>query len=321
VTATEAASIFALGAAYLKLNPRHQAIRSLVAQSRQIAWPSVIRNSIGMELIQIPAGSFMKGMKIEAEDSDFALEGIINASDDGNDFELGDEGGNTALHRELVELAQPFYLGIYPVTNAQWRAVMQVAPSTYQGDDQPVQNVGWDDVVKFCRRLSKLPEEKSMGRVYRPPTEEEWEYACRAGTTTHYSFGDEKSQLGKFAWFANNSGSEPLDADALKKLAPVNWYKCLAKNDCHPHSVGQKGANAWGLYDMHGNVWEWCQITSRGGESHGSQLRGGSWQSTAADCRSSSRPIIYGNANRGAVLGFRVALSLPSVDFPDVAAE
>ena len=102
------------------------------------------------------------------------------------------------------------------------------------GATYPVEAVSWNDAVEFCRRLSDLPEEKTAGHVYRLPTESGWEYACRAGTTTVYSFGDSKSQLDEYAWFNKNS-------------------------DRTKHPVGQKKPNPWGLYDMHGNVMEWCQ--------------------------------------------------------------
>lgn len=161
-----------------------------------------IRDSIGMELVLIPAGEFRMG----AEDG---------------------EGDKKPVHP--VRISQPFYLGKYPVTQAQWGAVMGKNPSRFTGDpSRPVENVSWHDVQEFLRRLS----EKEGGKSYRLPTEAEWEYAARAGAATSYCFGDESSQLGEYAWYRENSGDRT-------------------------HPVGQLKPNAWGLYDVHGNVWEW----------------------------------------------------------------
>jgi formylglycine-generating enzyme required for sulfatase activity len=168
-------------------------------------------------------------------------------------------------------------------------------PSEFKGTNNPVETVSWEDAVAFCKKLSELPEEKAAGRVYRLPTEAEWEYACRAGSTTRFGFGDSDSQLGPYALFDENSARTT-------------------------HPVGGKTSNAWGLYDMHGNVWEWCAdwkddystsaVTDPAGPATGSHrvLRGGSWLFEAAFCRSADR---YRSApsNRDFYLGFRVALS------------
>jgi formylglycine-generating enzyme required for sulfatase activity len=170
----------------------------------------------------------------------------------------------------------------------------------------PVDTLNWDEAVKFCEVLSSRPAEKRAGRVYRLPTEAEWEYACRAGTTTAYSFGDDESLLGDFAWFTGNAGNQT-------------------------HAVGQKRPNAWGLYDMHGNVWEWCSdwygdhsgnaVSDPQGVASGSirVLRGGGWGHSARGCRSAFRHA-GSPSYRSGNLGFRLALS-PSGSRPPEAGQ
>ena len=197
-----------------------------------------------------------------------------------------------------MTLTKPFYMGVYQVTNAQWDRVMGSLRSESRDDDRPVENVSWERAVEFCQTLSALPDEQKAGRMYRLPTEAEWEYACRAGTTTKYSFGEDESRLGEYAWYDSNSGSQT-------------------------HAVGKKKPNAWGLFDMHGNVWEWCsdwadyypngEVTDPQGPSNGSEriLRGGSWYYNAGSCRSAVR-CQFPPTDQRDILGFRLALSSPS---------
>jgi formylglycine-generating enzyme required for sulfatase activity len=194
-----------------------------------------------------------------------------------------------------LTLTRPFYLGVYQVTQEQYERVMGNNPSDFKGARNPVEMVSWEDAVVFCQKLSALPEEKAAGRVYRLPTEAEWEYACRAGSTTEYSFGDNESQLADYAWYDQNSGEQT-------------------------HPVGEKKPNPWGFYDMHGNVREWCADRSadypkgavsdpRGPKEGPFRVsRGGGWLNGAASCRSAERcgslPSDAFDDN-----GFRLALS------------
>lgn len=217
-------------------------------------------NSIGMEFKPLPSGTFTMG--------------------------YGD-----AAHQ--VTLTKPFEMGVHEVTQEQYEKVMGKNPSKFKGVNNPVERVSRNDAVEFCRKLSELPAEKEAGHTYRLPTEAEWEYACRAGTTTKFSFGDDESELGDYAWYEDNSGKKT-------------------------HLVGEKKPNAWGLYDMHGNVAEWCQdyygfypsdpVTDPTGPKTGSfwVFRGGSWLNTTGFCKSSDRGISV-PANREDDLGFRVA--------------
>ena len=172
-----------------------------------------------------------------------------------------------------VRISKPFYLGIHEVTQGQWETVMGNNPSQFKGDaNRPVETVSWEEVQKFIDKLNT----REGGTKYRLPTEAEWEYAARAGSTTAYSFGDDSSQLGKYAWCGDNAG-----------------------NTTYP--VGKLQPNAWGLYDMHGNVWEWVQdwygkyaaetVTDPQGPASGSArvIRGGSWSNGAGNCRSAYR--------------------------------
>jgi hypothetical protein len=203
------------------------------------------------------------------------------------------EGGEA--HK--VTLTKPFYLGVYEVTQQQYEKVMGKNPTRFKGAKNPVDSMTWTEAVEFCRRLSVLPEEKAAGHVYRLPTEAEWEYSCRAGTTTKYSLGDSDSQLGEYAWFEKNSGDTT-------------------------HPVGQKKVNPWGLCDMHGNVWEWCQdrygsypsgsVTDPQGPKSGSRrlLRGGAFNYQPSDVRSAVRDNAL-PGGRATVYGFRVARTHP----------
>jgi formylglycine-generating enzyme required for sulfatase activity len=164
-----------------------------------------------------------------------------------------------------------FEIGKYPVNQEQYEAVMGVNPSYFQGNSQnPVESVSWNDAQAFCIKLNGM-----TGHKYRLPTEAEWEYACRAGTTADYYFGDDANQLENYAWYNRNSGGTT-------------------------HPVGQKKPNAWGLYDMSGNVWEWCI----------SCLQGGSWDSFADDCRISIYNCNNGIVNHSTCNGFRVVQTI-----------
>jgi formylglycine-generating enzyme required for sulfatase activity len=189
-----------------------------------------------------------------------------------------------------VNIGKAFYMCKYEVTQKQWREVIGDNPCGFEGDDLPVEQVSWDDVQEFIKKLN----EKEGTYKYRLPSEAEWEYACRAGTTTRYSFGDDESKLGDYAWYDDNS-------------------------DGKTHPVGQKKPNPWGLYDMHGNVWEWVEDSRyssykgapvdgsawESGDGANRVFRGGSWNYAAGSCRSAYR---YGSDPRfrDDNLGFRL---------------
>lgn len=249
--------------------------------------PSESVNSVGVEFVLIPAGSFTMGS---------------------SDHDRESSGDEKPQHR--VTISRPFYLGKHEVTQTQWEAVMGSNPYTLprsnsfyslpgmaerlRKPEHPV-TVSWNDAQEFIRRLNQ----REGRATYRLPTEAEWEYAARAGTTTRYSFGNERSDLARYAWFGEDfeSGSS--------------------------HPVGTKKPNRWGLHDMHGNVWEWVQdwyderyyaespsIDPTGpttGTSH--VTRGGSWHITGSGWRSAARRA-YAPDYRGISVGFRLARSL-----------
>jgi formylglycine-generating enzyme len=178
-----------------------------------------LANSIGMKLALIPAGKFVMGSPATEAERD-----------------------SEELPHE-VTISKPFYMGVHEVTQRQWEKILGKNPSFFKqaNSDYPLEQVRWTEAADFCRRLSDLAAEKTAGRVYRLPTEAEWEYACRAGSTTPFHFGAALSSK-----LANFDGRFPYGgADQGPNLAK-------------PAKVGSYPPNAWGLYDMHGNVAEWC---------------------------------------------------------------
>jgi formylglycine-generating enzyme required for sulfatase activity len=250
--------------------------------------PKHLENSIGMKLVLIPAGKFLMG------------------SPEGEPDRESWEKGNEWQHE--VEITRPFYLGIHEVTQAQYEKVMGTNPSYFSatgrgkasvaGKDTstfPVETVSWHDAVKFCEELSALAAEKKAGRNYRLPTEAEWEYACRGGARSAYHFGVSLS-------------SEQANCNRkIGRTTPVGFYK---------------QPNAFGLHDMHGNVWEWCadwyskdyyrncpkqDPECKGASTIGLRVvRGGSWFSVPRCCRSAFRIVLSPFDRLDHCVGFRV---------------
>jgi formylglycine-generating enzyme required for sulfatase activity len=272
--------------------PRRADVRQLFEQLEKPEPERVklLANSLGMKLVLIPAGVFPMG------------------SDEGEPGHRFNEGP-----RHEVAITAPFYMGVHPVTQEQYERVMGTNPAQFHrtsggGPAHPVERVSWEDAVAFCRRLSESPAERQQGRTYRLPTEAEWEYACRAGTTTPFCYGAVLS-----AAQANIDGGFPY-GEAPKepsqgKTTPVGAYP----------------ANHFGLHDMHGNVWQWCldwyndryyQHSPRrdppGAESGRFRVvRGGSWRNHAVTCRAAYRNGLV-PYNRDRFTGFRVVAPVPS---------
>jgi len=229
-----------------------------------VAGVSMTETMTGMKFVWIPPGEFMMG------------------SNDGVSYEKPAHG---------VAIRKGFWLGKYAVTQGEWESVMGSDPSRFISENLrlPVVYVSWNDVQDFIRKVNSR-----TGKRFRLPSEAEWEYACRAGTTTRYSFSDNESALNQYGWFKGNSGGRT-------------------------HPVGEKLPNGWGLYDMHGNVWEWCEdcwnADYRGGSNdEGAMMtgdyssrvmRGGSWGSEPRFMRSAYRTWLSAD-NLHHNIGFRL---------------
>ena len=251
-------------------------------------------NSIGMEFSRIPAGTLLMGSPKEEPGRE------------------EDEG------QHLVTISEPFYMQVTEVTQGQWQKLLGKDPSYFSdcGDACPVEQVTWSDAVEFCNRLSELEGLRIAYRVlegftvwekeaegYRLPTEAEWEYACRAGSTSAFYTG------------GITRIREALDPN----LDRAGWY---FGNVLGTQPVKGKVCNPWGLYDMHGNVWEWCwdwygqydasPVQDPTGPLVGARrvLRGGSWHGDAKNCRSADR-VLYAPGGKNYSLGFRVCRSAP----------
>ncbi len=253
---------------------------------RPAAFSFALADNLDMEFALVPAGEFRMGSPTA-------------------------EGKQTESPQHLVRIPRPFYIGRFPVTQAQWTAVMGKNPSKHRGDPQlPVDQVSWFDCQDFCERLCQL-----HGRVFRLPSEAEWEYACRAGTTTKYAFGDTLSpSQANFTPYATQFGPPAADEDAF-----VRQMELAAEADdpkggrnAKPTPVGSYPPNTWGVYDMHGNVDEWCEDVwhpnYEGAPTDGSAwlegedgepfrvMRGGWASATEFVCTSSSRRQLRADA-------------------------
>ena len=231
-------------------------------------------NGIQLEMVYIPGGSFLMGSpETEAERDD-------------------SEGPQ---HKVTL---QPFYMSKYPITQQQYQAIMGKNPSYFKGENFPVEQVNWNDATEFCQKLSK-----KIGGTYSLPSESQWEYACRAGTTTPFYFGQTITpELVNYD--GNYTYGDELEGEYRKETT----------------SVGEFPPNAFGLYDMHGNLWEWCaddwHENYNGAPTDGSvwlngnkndaRLRGGSWVDNPDDCRSAIRNYCNGRHDLNYDIGFRV---------------
>ena len=292
----------------IALEKENQALRERIAElerrlglnSDKISQPpssdGLNKKPVSLDLVSIPGGSFMMGTEDEE------IERLIKK------FNWEYFRREKPQHKVTV---QPFLMGKYPVTQAQWKEItslpkvnreLKANPSRFKGDNLPVETVSWEDAVEFCQRLSNRTKQE-----YRLPSEAEWEYACRAGTTTPFNFG------------------QTITGDLANYKTTRRTYANEPKGDFRAQTtpVGSFPPNALGLYDMHGNVWEWCEDNwhdnYEGAPTDGSAwisgsepmkvVRGGSWSSNPRFCRSAFRRLT--RDNRVNYIGFRVVCVVP----------
>ena len=255
---------------------------SVPRQQQEVAPGTIINDCPECpEMVVLPSGSFLMGSQ-----SDFAPDPFTNEKS-----KVSGMPDEKPLHRVQI---QSFAIGKYEVTQEQWHAVMGNNPSKNKGRSLPAEQISWDDIQQFIVKLNQ-----KTGQKYRLPSEAEWEYAARAGTTTAWSFGNDDSKPGNYAWYSQNSGGKT-------------------------QAVGQKMPNAFGLFDMHGNVWEWTQDcwhnNYAGAPTDGSPWitncasnlrvrRGGSWYDNPTNLRSAiragSNPVFWNGGG-----GFRLTRAL-----------
>jgi formylglycine-generating enzyme required for sulfatase activity len=280
------------------------------AKQHQAAWakhlgvPVDITNSIGMRFALIPPGEFDMGSSPDLIDQ------LAKEAESHNQAIHTVDALRSATPRHRVRLTKPFYVGVCEVTQTEFEQVMGSNPSKFKQDPNcPVEMVAWGEVTAFCSKLTELPRERAVGAEYRLLTEAEWEYACRAGTTTQYSFGDNPKTLTVYGWW----------------LFAPQWQR----QQRQPQPVGRLRPNAWGLYDMHGNAWELCQdwwgedyygtspVADPTGPASGSRrlMRGGAVTAHKYFCLSSSRRDC-GLGERYSGVGFRVARTVSSSSAP-----
>ncbi len=290
-------------------------------------WGEVrIDNGLKMKLVWCPPGIFrmqqvdlIVELPAEKDEVKPADERVAKNDDEPRDDDVARKGevapeGEVEISVSVtpvkVFLTKGYWLGKYEVTQSEWKQVMQTEPwkgqeHTKEGADFPADNVNWHDASDFCRKLTE--QERQAGRLsneweYTLPTEAQWERACRARTETAFSFGDDESKLGDYAWFFANA-----------------WNV----GEEYAHRVGQKMPNPWGLYDMHGNVCEWCRDVHSDNLPGGRDpevkadkatkcsdrvLRGGCFAYDSGSCQSGGR-FMYRPGKRSSGYGFRVALS------------
>jgi formylglycine-generating enzyme required for sulfatase activity len=289
--------------------------------------PKEITDSMGISMVLIPAGKFVMGSSEPKEKLATRFEGAT--PDDFTD----------EYPAHTVEISKPFYLGKNEVTQEQWTRVMETTPwkgefGIKEGANYPAIHVNWDDANEFCHKLSA-----KEGKQYRLPTEAEWEYACRAGTNTQFSFGDSADGKSEYGWWgkaklnnpsiaiaastvtrpAANVSSEPPKS-APRKVEPQPETNAVRDTETL-HEVGQKKPNPWGLYDMHGNAWEWCSDnygedyyrSSPAQDPQGPEvgrsrtMRGGAYFNNSIFCRSALRSGVPARGHAEGI-GFRVVM-------------